>query len=181
MSASALRRTIHASTATILLLAVLGDWTLLRLVSSGLVGLAGIVELVRLHNDSFRDVLARRVPVFRPQELHRPSGAFWLLAGYAGAAWFPIPGPAAGILSAALSDPAASAVGTRWGGGLPKSWIGTAAAWGVSALVLFLLGIPWIGVLTGATVNAALERWPGKLNDNLLMPIGVAAAVWLVT
>ena len=181
MNASALRRTIHASTATILLLGVLGDWTLLRLVSAGLFGLAMAVELIRVRHESFRAALARRVPVFRPEESHRASGAFWLLAGYAGAAWFPVPGPAAGILSAALSDPAASAVGTRWGGGAAKSWIGTAAAWVVSALVLALLGLSWVAVLSGSTANAALERWPGRFNDNLLMPIGVAAAVWLVS
>ena len=181
MNTSALRRAIHASTAAVLLFGVLGDWALLRLVSAGRVGFALLVELSRLRHESYRAALARRVPVFRPEESHRASGAFWLLAGYAGAAWFPAPAPAAGILSAALSDPAASAVGTRWGGGAAKSWIGTAAAWGVSALVLFLLGLSWIGVLAGSTVNAALERWSGRFNDNLLMPVGVAAAVWLAS
>jgi dolichol kinase len=181
VNASALRRAIHASTASILLLGVVGDGTLLRWVSAGLFGFAMVVELIRLRHEPFRAALARRVPVFRPEESRGASGAFWLLAGYAGAAWFPAPGSAAGILSAALSDPAASAVGTRWGGGAAKSWIGSVAAWGVSAVVLSLLGLSWIAVLTGSTVSAALERWPGRFNDNLLMPIGVAAAVWLVS
>jgi dolichol kinase len=154
---------------------------LLRLLATVLLVLAMVVEMIRLRSESFRAALARSVPVFRPEESHRASGAFWLLAGYAGAAWFPAPAPAAGILSAALSDPAASAVGTRWGRDAAKSWIGTAASWVVSALVLSLLGLSWVAVLTGSTVNAALERWPGRFNDNLLMPVGVAAAVWLLT
>lgn len=181
MNAAALRRAIHASTAAILFLVVLGDWTLLRWVTAGLLGLAGVVEVIRLRHESVRAALAHGVPVFRPEESRRASGAFWLLAGYAGAAWFPVPGPAAGILSAALADPAASLVGTRWGRGAAKSWVGTAAAWGVSFLVLSLLGLSWIAVLVGSVVNAALERWPGRFNDNLLMPIGVAAVVWLTS
>lgn len=181
MNAGALRRAIHASTASILLVALWGDWQLLRLFSTGLFVVALVVDMIRLRHEPFRAALARSVPVFRPEESHRPSGALWLLAGYAGAAWFPVPGPAAGILSAALSDPAASAVGARWGRGAAKSWIGTGAASVVSALVLAVLGLPWTAVLAGSMVNATLERWPGRLNDNLLMPPGVAAAVWLVT
>jgi dolichol kinase len=177
----AIRRTIHAVTSSVLLLGYLGDWSLLRLVLSVSVPVAAVLEVIRVRYPPVRDGFSRLVPVFRPSEATHPSGAFWLLLGFAAAAWFPQAPAAAGILAGAIADPAASLVGSRWGGEERKSWVGTAAAWGVSFVIFLGLGIPLVATLAAATAAAALERWPGPVDDNLLLPPGVAVCVWMLT
>jgi dolichol kinase len=93
------------------------------------------------------------------------------------AVWAPAPGPAAGILVAAFADPAAAVVGGRFGSGARKTWQGTAAAAVVALAVLVALGLPREAVLAGTVVGTLLERWPGALNDNLLVAPAVAAVV----
>jgi dolichol kinase len=175
-----MRRTIHAVTSSVLLLGFLGDWSLLRLVLSVSVPVAAVLEGIRIRYPPVRDGFSRLVPVFRPSEAARPSGAFWLLVGYAAAVWFPETPAAAGVLAGALADPAASLVGSRWGGGERKSWIGTAAALGVSLAIFLALGLPLVATLAAAAVAAALERWPGPADDNLIIPPGVAVCVWML-
>jgi hypothetical protein len=46
-------------------------------------------------------------------------------------------------------------------------------------MVLIVLGLPWLGVVGGALAAMLLERWPGPLNDNLVVAPGVALIVWL--
>lgn len=181
MSDGALRRTIHVSTGAVVLVGVLAGWHTLRLGITGLAVVALFVELVRLRFAAFREVLARTVPVFRPEESRRPCGAFWLLLGYASAAWIPVPGAAAGILTAAVADPIASAVGGRWGGGEPKSWIGTGAVLAASLVVLLALRMPLVAVVAAAVTAAASERWSRPLDDNLVLAPAVAAVIWMLT
>ncbi len=180
MTSVALRRAIHAVTSSVLLLGFLGDWGLFRLVLTLSVPVAVVIEVIRIRHPRIRDGLSRAVPVFRPSEAAGPSGAFWLLVGYAAAAWFPTPASVAGVLAGALADPAASLVGSRWGRGARKSLAGTAAAWVVSLAILGGLSLPLVAVLAGASAAAALERWPGPADDNLIVPPGVAACVWML-
>ena len=156
------------------------DWREARWVLTAACVAGVALEMLRLQRRSVRDALAKAVPVFRPDEAGRASGAFWLLVGYAAASWIPVPGPTSGILAAALADPAASMVGSRWGRGARKSWVGTVAAWVVAAMALTAIGLPLGVALVGAFVAAGLERWPGPFDDNLLIAPGVAASVWLV-
>ena len=181
MSDGALRRTIHVSTGAVVLVGVLAGWHTLRLGITGLAVVALFVELVRLRFAAFREVLARTVPVFLPEESRRPCGAFWLLLGYASAAWIPVPGAAAGILTAAVADPIASAVGGRWGGGEPKSWIGTGAVLAASLVVLLALRMPLVAVVAASVTAAASERWSRPLDDNLVLAPAVAAVIWMLT
>lgn len=181
MSDGALRRTIHVSTGAVVLVGVLAGWHTLRLGITGLAVVALFVELMRLRFAAFREVLARTVPVFRPEESRRPCGAFWLLLGYASAAWIPVPGAAAGILTAAVADPIASAVGGRWGGGEPKSWIGTGAVLAASLVVLLALRMPLVAVVAASVTAAASERWSRPLDDNLVLAPAVAAVIWMLT
>ena len=181
MSDGALRRTIHVSTGAVVLVGVLAGWHTLRLGITGLAAVALFVELGRLRFAAFREVLARTVPVFRPEESRRPCGAFWLLLGYASAAWIPVPGAAAGILTAAVADPIASAVGGRWGGGEPKSWIGTGAVLAASLVVLLALRMPLVAVVAASVTAAASERWSRPLDDNLVLAPAVAAVIWMLT
>ncbi len=177
MKAGGLRPLLHAGTA-LLLLTLLESWQLLRAVLL-LGGVAAVAfEALRLSQPRVRDLAGRLVPVFRPSEAARPSGAAWLFLGYALVAWMPPPAPAAAVLAGALADPAAALVGGRFGGGLPKSWPGTIAAFGVAAAASWGFGISPLAAVGAGVAAAALERWPGPVNDNLLVAPGVGLMVW---
>lgn len=176
-----LRRVIHASTAFVALLAAGMGWERVRLLLIGVVVLAGLVETARLTSPGFSNHLHRIVPVFRAGEKRRPSGAFWLAVGFAVASWVPLPGAAAGILCGALADPAAALVGSRWGGGKPKSWVGSLTAFGVAGVLLLTLGLSVIGAMVGGLLAAGLERWSRPLDDNLVIAPGVSLFVWAIT
>ena len=182
MTGAALRRFLHASTSSILLVGLWGDWQMFRLVIHALLGVAVVGEGLRLGHAGFRSALARVFPVFRPEESDRLSGAFWLVVGYAAASWVPFPGPPAGVLAAAFADPAASIVGARWGGGggTRKSWVGTAAAWAAAAAALMSLRLPLSAALAGAFVAAVAERVPRPFDDNLVVAPAVAVVTWLL-
>lgn len=180
MTGEGIRRLVHAGSAVVLLLAPLHSWTALRVVLTAGVPLVLLLELVRLRVPALAGALAARLPVFRPREARGVSGAVWLWIGYAIASWLPPPAAVGGILVGALADPAAALVGSRWGRGAPKSWQGTAAVIGVAAVALVVAGFGWPGVLVGAVAAGVIERWPGPLDDNLVVPPGVAAVVWLL-
>lgn len=177
MSPAVLRPLLHASTALTLLFA-LWSWEALRLALSAAGVLAVCLEALRLRKPAFREWLAARVPVFRPAEAVRVSGAVWLSLGYAAAAWLPAPAPGAAVLTAALADPAGALVGGWLGRNQRKSWPGTAAVWATAAAALYLLGLSWLTVLGGAGAAAAAERWSGCLDDNLVVPVAVGVTVW---
>jgi dolichol kinase len=172
------RRLIHASTPLCLLVGVVAGWPAFRLLLTALVPAAAMVELWRVRTPSGAS-LPRLIPVFRATESRRPSGAFWLVLGYAGAAWFGMPAAAAGVLVGGLADPVASAVGSRWGGlgGGRKTWIGSAAAFACALVIGLALRMTVTGGVVMAVVAAALERWPGPFDDNLVLAPGVAAVV----
>ena len=56
----------------------------------------------------------------------------------------------------------------------------SAAAAVVTVLVLLLIGIPIGAAGAGALAAMVLERWPGPLDDNLVVAPGVALIVWLL-
>jgi dolichol kinase len=122
-------------------------------------------EGLRLKTPGLHQWIATRLPVFRPLEASRLSGAAWLAVGYAVAAWLPAPGPVAGILAGALADPAAAWVGGLWGRGRRKSWPGTAAAGVVAAIAAAVAGLTLPGAFVAGVVGGALERWPDPFDD----------------
>ncbi len=180
MSAEALRRTLHGSTVFVLLLVPLASWQVFRVVLLGGCAVVVATEVARLAPGAFGRWLARRLPVYRSSEARRLSGGAWLAVGYVLIAWMPAPHPAAGLAVAALADPAASVVGSRWGRGDGKSPAGSVAHLGVALVALGVLGLPWPAAVVGALVGTVLERWPGPLNDNLLVAPGVSTTVWLL-
>ncbi|MEE8251080.1 MAG: hypothetical protein V3R24_05035 [Gemmatimonadales bacterium] len=175
-----LRRLIHASS-SLVLLAVLVSWELLRyLLLAALIAMTAL-ELARLRSKPFREKLYKLVPVYRATEEHRVSGAGWLTLGYAVASWFPLPAPIVGILAGALADPAASAIGSRWGGAREvKTLPGTLAALAATFVLCAVVGLAWPNCLAAGITAAALERWP-VLDDNLVVAPGVAAVVWVLS
>jgi len=180
VSPTALRRALHAAAAGLLLVAWLGSWELFRVTVFAVAALAAILETIRLGRPEFREFLARQIPAFRPGEQRRPSGALWLAFGLAAAAFFPPQAGVVGVLAATLGDPAASLVGSRFGGGKAKSWAGSAAAFGVITLAALAGHVGWRTALVAGLVGAALERWSPPLDDNLVVAPGVALVVRLL-
>jgi dolichol kinase len=181
MNPAAIRRTIHASSASVLLLAYLGSVDLLRFSLIAGMAIALPLEYMRLRYPAVGGCLNSLVPVFRASESNGVSGATWLCVGYAAASWCPLPAATSGILVGALADPAASLFGSMFNSkGVGKTWAGSAAAAATATLVLLPLGIPLVAVIAGAVAAMVLERWPGPLNDNLTVPIGVSLVVWCI-
>lgn len=182
MTASGVRRLLHASTAAVVLLAPLLSWFVLRAVVLGVAAGAVLFEMMRLRVPSVGRRIHRLVPVYRDRERARPSGAMWLAVGYALAVLLPGPASAGGIVVGAVADPAASwlgSLGSVNGPKTPKTWRGSLTHFVVAAAALATLGFPVVSVLAGATVGTALERWPGALDDNLVIAPGVALTLML--
>lgn len=180
------RRLIHASTALVLLIPAWAGWWVLRVTLIVAAALWTGFEVARLRSSGFGDRLAAQVPVFRSDESHRLSGAWYLWLAYAGVSWLPPVPAVAGILVGALADPAASMVGSRWRNRTPregsgKTWPGTVAAIVVSFLVLGLVPVG-VGVRVVASLLAAGgERWCGPVNDNLVVGPVAAVAVLILS
>lgn len=180
MSPAAIRRAMHVAAAGLLLVAVLGSWELFRVTVFAIAALAAILETMRLSRPRFRDFLARQVPAFRPGERSHPSGALWLAFGLAAAVFFPPQAAVVGVLAGTLGDPAASLVGSRFGGGKSKSWVGSLAAFGMITLSALACHVGWWAAPAAGLVGAALERWSPPLDDNLVVAPGVALVVRLL-
>ena len=83
----------------------------------------------------------------------------------------------AGVLVGALADPAASLVGARFGARTGKSLVGSGAFVVVAFAILLSLGMSIGTVLAAGVLGAVAERWPGRLDDNLLIAPVVALVV----
>lgn len=145
-----------------------------------LVVAAGVAEAGRLRWPAVRARFQRLAGgAFRPAESRTVSGASMLAVGFALTWWlFPSGAAERAILVAALADPMAAAVGSRYGAGSRKSWVGSAACAVTAALVLLLTGLPAARSAAAALVAAGMERapWPGA--DNVAIPLGVGAVLW---
>lgn len=75
----------------------------------------------------------------------------------------------------AVADPAAAAVGTRFGSGTGKTWAGSAACAAGAVLVLLLTGASLGAAVAAGLGAAAAERAPWGGADNVLVPVVVAA------
>lgn len=180
MNGAALRRLIHAGTAAVLLIPLIGDWSALRLVVVSAGAVALLVDGARVLRPAVHRAITGALPVFRSDEEHRLSGGTWLWLGYALAVWLPEPGPAAGILVAAWADPAGSLVGEHLGVSGRKTLAGTLTVAAVAWAVLLALGLPPLAVAAGGLVAAGAERWSGVLDDNLVVAPAVALTVGLL-
>lgn len=147
-----------------------------------LVVIAVIAETTRLSSTRARAFLDRLAGgAFRPGETGAPSGAGTLALGYALAWWlFPPAAAEAAIVVAAIADPAAALVGSRFGRGAGKSLPGSLACAMAAALVLVLLHVGPVGVAAAAVGAALAERAPWRGTDNIAVPLVVAALLrWL--
>ncbi len=180
MTHEGLRRTLHAISFLFVLVAIYGSAELLRVVLIAVSIFAITADVLRLKIPKLGAAVARFIPMFREREGKSFSGAMWLSLGYMAASLFSTPASICGIVVGALSDPAASLVGSRYGDPDKKTWIGSTAAVIVAFVVLLLTGIPWPAVVSGAVTATILERWSGPINDNLVIAPGTALIVWLM-
>lgn len=170
---------IHSSTALVLLTAQIDVWALRWLVWSVAMFVLA-VDLARIKNVRLNAWLRRTVPVFRESEATSISGASFLWLGYSMTVAFPLPAAFVGVLSAALADPAASLVGSKWGSGTGKTLVGSAACLsGIFVVSLVFSVSPQIGLVV-ALFGTLIERFSGRLDDNLVLGPGVAAAVFFL-
>jgi dolichol kinase len=174
------RRTLHVAAGVLGPLAALLGPGIATPAFVALVAVAGAAELARFRWPGFGARLERLAGgAFRPGESRGVTGASLLAAGFAVSWWlFPAAGAERAILVAALADPMAAAVGTRFGGGTGKSWVGSTACAVTAALVLLLTGVGAAPAAVAAIVAAATERAPWRGADNVAIPLGVGAVLW---
>jgi dolichol kinase len=128
-----------------------------------------------------RPLLALAGALYRPVEQRRLSGGTFLLAAYLGSWLLFTPLVAArAIVVAAVADPAASLVGSRWSRERGrKTWVGSAAAFAAAFAVLLAWRTALPVAALVALVAAFAERVPGAGLDNVTVPLATAAALAL--
>ncbi len=157
--------------------------------AAALTGLFVLGEFVSFVFPRLRRWLRRQLDLFlRPEEDTRVTGATYFLIGItATMVVFPTDISVLAILFLALGDPVASAVG-RW---LGRTKLRAKNAEGHLAclIVCLLLAVavtvwsprPGLGVgAIGALAATLAQALPWRVNDNLTIPIGSAAVMFLV-
>ncbi len=176
------RRALHLATGALGVAAVHVPAHTATLGLAALCGGALLLETARFTSTRAHAAVGQLgAPYFRPHETRLVSGATALIAGYL-LAWLLFPGgPAArGITVAAVSDPAASLVGRRFGRpAVPgrKTWIGTAAAFAAALLVLTLWRTAPLPAVLAALAAALVERLRLPGLDNIAVPVAAAAVL----
>ncbi len=143
----------------------------------------GALDVVRLVN---REANAAFFKAFRhlasPREAKGPASSTLYSSGlFLVVALFPRPAAVSGILLLALSDPAASWVGRRWG--RRPFFGGSLEGSGVFLLVslaVLLPRHPWPVALAAALAATFAERLGWPLDDNLVVPLSGALVVTLL-
>jgi dolichol kinase len=117
--------------------------------------------------------------LYRPAEAARVSGATLLTGSYL-LVWllFPATVAARAIVVAAVADPAAAAVGSRWSGRPGrKSMTGSLAALAAALLVLLAWQTALVPAVVAAVAAAGAERVPCAGLDNVTVPLVTAFAL----
>ncbi len=141
--------------------------------------LVGVLEAVRLRNPAFNQkIIDFFGGIHRPEEVDRPSGILWTLAGCLLTIWV-VPDQdvvVTVLLYVALGDGISGLVGRRWGHVRigSKSLEGSLSfffvCWVVGTICL-QSGVRMPEVLLGALVATLLEVLPLPLNDNFWIPV----------
>lgn len=127
-------------------------------------------------------------PLLRQEEHHKFTGSSYLLVGYLITALvFPQDIATLAILFASLGDPVATIVGV-WKGRIRiwnKSIEGNIACFLVCLFIGFLVAIargnpPLTIAIPGALIATLFQALPLRLNDNLTISIGSAAAMVII-
>lgn len=118
-----------------------------------------------------------------PREAEGVASSTWYAVGIAVAVTFtPAPVAVSGILVLALSDPAASYFGRRWG---RRPFLGGSVEGSLLFLLVTLAVLAprhgWAVALAAALPVTLLERRSWPLDDNFTVPVATAAIVGLLT
>ena len=159
------------------------SWMVWGLVGASVVAL--VAEAVRAVLPAFNDALMRAIPLFRPAERSRVTGAtFLILAAMVSFVWFDREVAVLSLLFVSVGDPAAAIVGSRskrgrlFGKSLAGSLAFAVAAGAAAALTALHPDVPmawWVGV--GVLVSAIVELLPMPLDDNFTVPLAVAGVM----
>lgn len=155
-----------------------------RWLFGGLLVVLLAADIARLTIPSLNLAFFRMFRLFAsPRELAKIASSTWYVVGvlilclfFPTGTWVPA------VLVLALGDPSASYVGRRWGrrklGG--GTVLGSAAFYGVTAIVLaFFCPLP-VALLVAACV-AAVEALPRfVVDDNVTIPVATAGFMWLL-
>lgn len=181
------RRLFHAVNGTLMVgaIAVLGLPVPIALVILGIaLALAVLVDAVRLFDPKANTLFFRAfASLASPREArHLASSTWYVLSALIVLMFFPKPYALAGILVLGWADPAANVVGQLWGRRpfLQGTVLGT-LAFSLAAFLALILFVPWPAALAVAAITAILEATPTGLDDNLLVPLVVAAALSLLS
>lgn len=171
------RRLVHLASGLVGVLAIRFPEGYGTLFVAAIFAAALLLEAARLLLPAGRNVVtAAAGSLYRPAEARRVSGATLLTGAYL-AVWlvFPAAVAARAITVAAVADPAAAAVGSRFSG-TPgrKSPIGSAAALAAAFAVLLLWPTALPAAAMAAAAAALAERVPGNGADNVAVPVATA-------
>jgi dolichol kinase len=111
------------------------------------------------------------------------NGASWVLVSCTLiVAIFPVPVAIAALCVALVSDAAAALIGRRWGS--LKTGLGDKSLQGSTAFLLTGLGVALLvpglnntAAVIGVLAGTVLEAVPLPLNDNVVVPLGIAVAI----
>ena len=180
------RRVFHAAggVAIVALVHLVGvGSTAARVVIAGALVAALSVDQVRLRSPAANAVFFRWFSALAsPREAGKVASSTWYLVGALAVLLIAPPRfflPA--MLVLAFADPAASVVGRLWGSHVlgKGSWEGTVAFFLVAFAVLApVVGFP--AALVAGAAAAALEVLPSGIDDNLMVPVVTALALWAV-
>lgn len=152
--------------------------------SGALLGILG--DVLRVRWAPFRAFITRWFgPLMRPSEWPPLGGSVVLngatsvLIACAGAAWlFPLDVAVPVLCAALVADAAAALVGRRVGrhawGAHGRTVEGSLAFVVVAVAVFGVFGLPWMALLIAAGAGAVLEALPLPVNDNIVVPLGMA-------
>jgi len=151
-----------------------------RWIFGGMLAVTLLGDFVRLRVEAANRMVFRTFRVLlRPHEVDSPSLS-WYVLGVFLVLWVPDPTvvvPA--LLVLAVADPAAGLVGETWGThALGKGTVQGSLTFFLAALAVLM---PFTGVLAALTVGAVatvaeVARTP--LDDNLVIPVITALALW---
>ena len=180
------RRVFHATNGV--LIAIVVTWwplapELLALALWTICGLLVFGDLMRLRLDAANRLFFRFLrPLASPREADGIASSTWYMLGITLAVTFAsVPAAVSGVLVMALSDPAASYFGRRWG---RKPFLGGSVEGSLLFLLVTLAVLAprhgWSIALAVALPVTLLERRSWPLDDNLTVPVATAALVGML-
>ncbi len=178
------RRLVHASGALLpgAFLAGVLPWPAVQWVLVAGSALAAGLEVLRLSGYVSWRIFDR---LTRDYEQDNPAGYALYTFSWAATAWLFAPAIAVpAMLMLALADPASGLLSQTSGLGMKQGWV-LLATFGICMAIASLLGVPpapaAAGALAATVADGATPVVRGYvIDDNATIPLGSAAAMWLV-